>query len=767
MGKDRAMNVEPFKMGMSIRYKIMLHVVLTIFIALSASTYLAVVTESKVFHTSLIQKGQNLAENIATSTKSAFWSLNWLFVEDLLQSSAMIDHRDIIYSKIVKPNGEIYLANDKKYYGKHVPLTLLKDQISIIKDHIFENERVEEGILLVHPVKIGKDTWYILLGLSTEIIEQTLRDLIFRNVILGALLLLVSSIIMLFVSYSISNPIIDLAHATRRFSDGRLDQFVPTTSRDEIGLLGHSFNKMTESIQDAEKALRASNDRFITVLDSIDATIYVADIDTYEILFMNRSMKKIFGANNEGEVCYKIFSGGDAPCPDCKNSSLISIEGQPTGRIVWERCNPLNKRWYLNYDRAIKWIDDRFVHLQIAFDITKTKELEKNRRETELKLRQSQKMEAIGKLAGGVAHDLNNTLSGIINYPELMLIDLPDDHKLRKPIKNIQKAGERAAAIVNDLLTLARRGVAVSEFVDLNEVIRSYLLSPEHTKILSFHPLVEQHVSLSDNLRLIKGSPIHLSKSVMNLVSNAAEAMPKGGKLAVKTCNIEIEEVSHRFESIQPGSYVLLEVSDQGTGIAEEEQDKIFEPFYTKKSMGRSGTGLGMAVIWGAVKDHFGYIDIKSSLDRGTSFYLYLPSTSENPVHPPPFKNDLLGLNGNGETILVVDDIKEQRDLVSEMLEMLDYTVITIGSGEEAVEYLKTHSVELLILDMILIPGINGLETYKRIIEFKPGQRAIIASGYSESDDVREAQKLGAGQYLRKPYNISALAKTVRRQLAS
>lgn len=762
----RTNSKEPFKMGMSIKHKIMLNVILAIFIALSASTYMAVVTESRVFHESLIEKGQDLARNIASSTKSAFWSLNWLFVEDLLHNSAQNSQDDIIYSKIVKPNGEVYLANDKKYYGKKVPPELLRSRESIIEDHQFVSEEVEKGIVLVHPVVIGKDTWYILLGLSTAPIQQELQNLILKNVILGCVILLLSATVFFLLSQSISNPIVDLANATKTISDGSRDHYIQTTSRDEIGLLGHSFNKMTQSITTAEKALRASNDRFVTVLDSIDATIYVTDLDTYEILFMNRAMKVIFGTEHEGERCYKVFRGREEPCLHCKNNELLNNDGQPTGRIVGEMLNPTNERWYATYDRAIKWIDDRLVHIQIAFDTTKTKELEQNRWETELKLRQSQKMEAIGKLAGGVAHDLNNILSGIINYPELILLDLPGDHKLRKPLENIQKAGERAAATVNDLLTLARRGVSISEIVNLNDVIKNYLLSPEHNKILSFHPLVDSKLLLADDLEMIKGSPVHLSKAVMNLVSNAAEAMPDGGILKIETENVTIHETITGYETIEPGSYVLLSITDEGVGINQNELEKIFEPFYTKKVMGRSGTGLGMAVIWGTVKDHIGYIDMKSVPGRGTSFYIYLPTTKERAAEPLVEKNRLSGLNGNGETLLVVDDVKEQRELVVEMLSLLDYNIVTSSSGEDAVEYLKENSVDLVILDMIMSPGISGLQTYQHIVEFKPNQRVLIASGFSESDDVKEAQRLGAGQYLRKPYTLAAIAKAVHEELA-
>ena len=236
-------------------------------------------------------------------------------------------------------------------------------------------------------------------------------------------------------------------------------------------------------------------------------------------------------------------------------------------------------------------------------------------------------MEAIGTLAGGVAHDLNNILSGIVSYPELLLMDLPEDSPLRKPIETIKKSGEKAAAIVQDLLTLARRGVETTEVVNLNQIVTDYLGSPEFSKLQLNHPGITTRTRLDDDLLNIVGSPVHLSKTVMNLVTNAAEAMPDGGTIVIRTENRYLEAETVGYESAVTGDFVTLTVSDAGIGIPPEEMERIFEPFYTKKAMGRSGTGLGMAVVWGTVKDHRGHIDIRSAVGRGTDIALYFPAT--------------------------------------------------------------------------------------------------------------------------------------------
>ena len=373
-------------------------------------------------------------------------------------------------------------------------------------------------------------------------------------------------------------------------------------------------------------------------------------------------------------------------------------------------------------------------------------------------------MEAIGMLAGGVAHDLNNVLSGIVSYPDLMLMDLSEESPLRGPIVTIQNSGQKAANIVQDLLTLARRGVVAKDVTNLNEIIDSYLHSPEHIKLKEFHPGIEIESHLEKDILNIMGSPIHMSKTIMNLVSNAAEATPRGGKILITTKSKYIEKPVRGYDDVKEGDYIILTVTDTGIGISPEDIERVFEPFYTKKVMGRSGTGLGMAVVWGTVKDHRGYIDIQSVEGEGTTFNLYFPVTRKK-ISQTKDTLSIEGFKGNGETILVVDDIKEQQEIASSILRKIGYSVSCVSSGEEAVDYLEDHSVDLLILDMIIDSGMDGLDTYKKIIELNPGQKAVIASGFSETGRVKEAQRLGAGQYIKKPYTLEKIGIAVKEEL--
>ncbi len=403
--------------------------------------------------------------------------------------------------------------------------------------------------------------------------------------------------------------------------------------------------------------------------------------------------------------------------------------------------------------------------LGVTRDITERRRAQQEKEALLERLSRSRKMEAIGTLAGGVAHDLNNVLSGVVSYPDLLLLDLPKESPLRRPIEVMQESGKKAAAIVQDLLTLARRGVAVSEVVNLNDLISEYLSSPEMERLKSFHPLLEVETGLDPALLNVIGSPVHLSKTIMNLISNAAEAMPAGGCIRLATENCCLEKALRGYHEIPPGEYARLRVADSGIGIAREDLHRIFEPFYTKKKMGRSGTGLGMAVVWGTVQDHEGHIDLRSTEGQGTTVDLYFPVTRQEPARRDG-SDGIEALRGNGERVLVVDDIPEQREIAARIISQLGYAVTSAASGEEALDFLKNHRADLVVLDMIMDPGIDGLETYQRVVRHHPRQKAIITSGFAETARVHQAQKLRAGAYVKKPFTIETLGTAIRSELA-
>jgi len=382
----------------------------------------------------------------------------------------------------------------------------------------------------------------------------------------------------------------------------------------------------------------------------------------------------------------------------------------------------------------------------------------------EARLHRAETMEALGTLAGGVAHDLNNVLAVLVGHAELLLAKLPEGSSLTKNAQHILQSSEKGSAIIQDLLILARRGVSVSEAVDLNKLISDYLASLEYEKLRSLHTEVLVMKDLAEDLYSIRGSSIHLGRTVMNLVSNAMEAIAGPGTVTVRTENRYVDYAISGYDDVQEGNYVILSISDTGSGIPAKDVGKIFEPFYTKKIMGRSGTGLGLAIVWGTVKDHHGYVEVKSDEGMGSTFTLYFPVAREEMIRERK-KRDVALYMGRGESILIVDDMEFQRELAENLLDNLNYEIATASSGEEAVAYIQNRHVDLILLDMIMDPGIDGLETLRRIREIQPDQKTIIVSGFAATERVRMAQELGAGEYVRKPYSLEQIGTAIRRAL--
>jgi nitrogen-specific signal transduction histidine kinase/CheY-like chemotaxis protein len=397
-------------------------------------------------------------------------------------------------------------------------------------------------------------------------------------------------------------------------------------------------------------------------------------------------------------------------------------------------------------------------------DITERKNAEEEKRSLEERLQRAEKMEALGQLAGGVAHDLNNVLGILSGYSELLLEEIPEGSRSRGHAEKILQSTEKGAAIIQDLLTLARRGVTVSDVINLNSVVLDFLKTPVFEKMKDYNPRVTFRTECDKSLLNIKGSPVHLEKTLINLVSNAAESISGKGEVTIRTESRYLDKAIRGYDEVKEGDYVVLTVSDTGMGIPAENREKIFEPFYTKKTMGRSGTGLGLAIVWGTVKDHNGYIDVQTEVGEGTTFTLYFPVTREELIAQQQ-KAPIERYMGKGESVLVVDDVAEQRDIAARLLTRLGYQVHVVSSGEEAVEYLQGNKADILVLDMIMAPGIDGLETYQRVLEINPRQKAILVSGFSETDRVKEAQKLGAGSYVKKPYIMEKIGVAIRDEL--
>ncbi|RLB96874.1 MAG: hypothetical protein DRH90_24215, partial [Deltaproteobacteria bacterium] len=523
----------------------------------------------------------------------------------------------------------------------------------------------------------------------------------------------------------------------------------------------------------AFKKIRESEKKYRELVENANSIIMRINIKG-QITFFNEYAQRVFGYSEtearkkKDTDTFGALMGGEGSSlgsliEDFKQSPLETVFNESKSKLrngedVWIAWT---YRPIFNKDNTLNEI------LCVGNEITALKRAEQEKAALEIRLNRAHKMEAIGTLAGGVAHDLNNILSGIVSYPQVLLRKLPDGSPLIKPIRTIQDSGKRAAAIVQDLLTLARRGVVTKETVAFNTIINEYLQSPEFKDVQNTHPHVQVKTDLLESTLNIKGSPVHLSKTVMNLVTNAFEAIEGVGEVVISIENKTVDTLIDGYDQVKNGDYVTLTVIDTGSGILPQDLERIFEPFYTKKVMGKSGTGLGMAVVWGTVKDHNGYIDVQSTPGQGTCFTLYFPAVRQPLPDTESVSGSIDGFMGKGESILIVEDIEEQRTIASEILGMLGYTVQSVASGAEAVQYIQNHPVDLLVLDMIMEPGMDGLDTYREILRLQPGQKAIMTSGFAETERVKKAIRLGAKTYIKKPYLIETIGKAVWNELNS
>ena len=523
----------------------------------------------------------------------------------------------------------------------------------------------------------------------------------------------------------------------------------------ELSETNKQLNAQIEERMKTEAELR----KFARIVEASSDAMALVDREHRHIL-ANRVYRDMFDATDrdvEGVSVHDLLGSGFFD-KELKDAVLACLAGRVVHVQTMASINQdPNKYWYITLSPYYLNNDDIGGYVIDIRDVTGQVEIQN-------RLENAQKMEAIGLLAGGVAHDLNNILSGIVSYPDMLLLDRSPDDPMTVPLKTIKKSGERAAAIVQDLLTLARRGVGSEKALNLNDIVRDFMVSPEHDDIVMNAYGIEFELELDNDLLNIRGSAVHFSKILMNLFCNGLEAMAKGGKLTIRTENRSLDKEYVGYECIPVGDYGVLFVEDTGVGMSSSEVKRIFEPFYTNKIMGRSGTGLGMAIVWGAIKDHKGFIDISSEPGKGTQFTLYFPSNRE--VLLEEKETVLQNFLGKGQSILIVDDMEEQRVLAGQILEMLGYQVDVACSGEEAVEKCQNTEYDLIILDMIMPGGMDGLATYEKISSINFGQRTVIASGFSDSLSVRRAQEFGAGMYLKKPYTVQSLAQAVCRELA-
>ena len=405
------------------------------------------------------------------------------------------------------------------------------------------------------------------------------------------------------------------------------------------------------------------------------------------------------------------------------------------------------------------------VRALVVRDLTERIQAEQKALELQKKLAEANKLNALGLMAGQVAHDLNNILTGIVSYPDLLLMQMDKSDKHYEQIEKIQAAGKRAAAVVSDLVAITRGKNQQKTVENINDLVVQYLNSLEHGERLALYSEVAIETSLRMDILNVCCSTPHIHKVLLNLIGNALEAVKENGIVRISTENCHFNHPMRDTGDHGCGNeYVKLVVADNGPGIDDKDIDHIFNPFYSTKVMGKSGTGLGLSVVWNIIQDHGGWIEVKDNRP-GAAFEIYLPATRDQVCQTETPAVDQVG-RGSGERILIVDDQAEQNEVLEIALSGLGYTAYSVTSGEEAIEFVKSEPVDLLLMDMIMGAGMNGRETLEAIFRNNPAQKAIVVSGYAKREEIEKTRDLGVSLFLEKPITLAKISAAIQQTLA-
>ncbi|MDP2156697.1 MAG: PAS domain S-box protein, partial [Nitrospirota bacterium] len=499
----------------------------------------------------------------------------------------------------------------------------------------------------------------------------------------------------------------------------------------------------------AEAKLQLERNKLKGILDSMPDGVYIAS-QQYDIEYINPALERDFGPI-EGRKCYKYFHDRTEVCPWCKNEEVFA-----GGSVRWEFTAAKTGKIYDLFDTPIRNEDGSVSKLEFFHDVTARNKAEEEKQMLHSQLLQAQKLESIGRLAGGVAHDFNNLLTVILGYSEMLQGMLQMEDPVREKICFIHEAGDRAAALTHQLLAFSRKQPLELKSVRLNGIIEN--LARMLTRLIGEDIVLEMKLKSVQYVMADRGQ---IEQTFMNLAVNARDAMPSGGRLIIETEDTELDAAYMLTDKeIPPGHYVMLSVTDTGEGISRELRDRIFEPFFTTKELGK-GTGLGLATVYGIVKQHDGHIRLYSEPGRGTTFKIYFPVATETAeatvTHRPK------SFRKGSETILVVDDDLMILGLIKDTLQPLGYRVLQASSGEEAIEISKNTEdpINLLLADVVM-PRMNGVALADRLMTVCPDLRVILMSGYPDiSEKVQDLLRAGFF-FLQKPLTPSSLLQKMK-----
>ncbi|MEO5741495.1 MAG: ATP-binding protein, partial [Vicinamibacterales bacterium] len=567
----------------------------------------------------------------------------------------------------------------------------------------------------------------------------------------------------LFFSHRTSQPLMEMAAAARDIAGGDWSRTVSARGSAEATTMANAFNDMTRALRDQSERLNASYLRFSTVTQSARDAIISTDARG-EITFWNRSAESTFGYT-EAEVLGKpltmLIAEADraayrAALPDPNADDLTF------GHII--EVTGLRKdggRFPSEFSLAALHGREGTAFTAVVRDVMERKQSHDTLRQREEQLRQAQKMEAIGRLAGGVAHDFNNLLMAIHGYAEMLIHNLAPGDERRADAEEIVKAADRAAGLTRQLLAFSSRQVITQQAVALDQLVQNMqnmlqrLIGPE----------IHISTEVWPDLTPVLADTTQVEQILVNLVINARDAMAGGGKITIELRNLELDKIgTAAHPALQPGDYVEMAISDTGTGMDAETLSRVFEPFFTTKESGK-GTGLGLATVYGIVQQNNGAVEVYSRIGHGTTFYVYLPRATDLGKPAP-----MIAANpsAGSETILLVEDDDRVRALVSNMLRKNGFTVLLASAGDQALEIAARHrgSIHLLLTD-VLMPGLNGRMLSERLTATRPETRVLYMSGYSDDEILRLGVKKAAAHFIQKPFSVDALVHKIRETLSS
>ncbi len=512
----------------------------------------------------------------------------------------------------------------------------------------------------------------------------------------------------------------------------------------------------------ADDALRESQEKYRTILESIEEGCFETDIDGNLTFFSNPFLKTLGYSRDElrGRNTSRYTSPDTAEKMN-RITERLKETGKPENVADYDVIRKDGSN--VSLELSVSLLKDQdglpMGYRGILRDVSERKKTEEEKHKLETQLQQAQKMESIGTLAGGIAHDFNNILMGIQGNASLMLLKIDSEHPNHEKIKNIEKYVQNGTALTKQLLGFARRGKYLIKATDLNEIIDKSSSLFARTK-----KEIRIHTDLYEDLWTAEVDRGQIDQVLLNLYVNAWQAMSNGGDLYLQTENVILDRSYVKPYKVEPGRYAKISVSDTGVGIDKKTQERIFEPFFTTKEMGR-GTGLGLASVYGIIKSHGGYINVYSEKERGTVFTIYLPASAkevlideeDSPARP---------IKGTG-TILLIDDEKMILDVGLELLEELGYTVLSAMSGQEAIDVFQKDqdNIDLVIMDMIM-PGMGGGETFDRLKEINPEVKVLLSSGYSINGQATKIIRRGCDGFIQKPFNMNQLAEKIQKILA-